>query len=482
MTLYTKIKAYSLAAMILIGGIMTSCEDDINIGKESENKYTTKGIGVFAVNQNGKKDIGTFEFREEGTAKLTLKLNEAVSEKLEAIFKYDSSILDRYNKENESTYEIFPEELVSIVNGEKITIEAGGKSSTEVDFKIKSNGKLESNKSYVIPVKISISSNNEEIENKDTNYLIFVKDMTGIPSAEKYAVGDDGVSRRVEIISCMEMGDTNPLNNLSFTLKNSGRPLVDILVMFSGNIKYNDEEGKVYLSLNKEIQHVLDNSDTYLKPLRDRGIKIVMSIMPHHDRASLTNLTTETAKQFVQDLKIFFDAHNIDGAFWDEEYSGWGAPSFNTYPDLPGFVEFGKSPETLIYEFNRAMPDKLSIVYAYSKLYRLNSHNEVPSGKYITHAVNDYPDRGGMQTRFPELPDSGSGIYSQEYNDKRGIITNPNSSELKTSRNKGYCHMIFAMNPYRSSYAGYQLPSMKALAKALFDDDIEVGDFYKKDY
>lgn len=57
MTLHTKLKTYSLAAIMLIGGMLTSCEDDLNVGKEGEGSYTLDGVGVFAINQEGKKDM-----------------------------------------------------------------------------------------------------------------------------------------------------------------------------------------------------------------------------------------------------------------------------------------------------------------------------------------------------------------------------------------------------------------------------------------
>lgn len=352
----------------------------------------------------------------------------------------------------------------------KATIESGSKSSANIDLEIKSNGTLDGSKSYVIPLLISISSNNKEIENKEASYLIFVKDLTGIPSAEKLAIGDDGKARRVEIVSCMEMGDTNPLNNLSFTLKNSGKPLVDILVMFSGNVKYNEEEGKVYISINNPIQHVLDNSETYLKPLKDRGIKVVMGIMPHHDRVSLMNMNDETARAFVKDLKIFLDAYDLDGIFWDEEYASPITP-----PPL-GFVEKNKeSLANMLYEFNRVMPDKLSMVYDYG-VYGLPTIEDKRGGEYITHVLLDYGG-GSSISSYSGLPLSGYSPYSKQF----GYGNTYSGNQLSSMRNNGYCSMIFAMDPYRSSYPN-QKYAMEQLATYVFNDELVVGDFYKKDY
>lgn len=111
----------------------------------------------------------------------------------------------------------------------------------------------------------------------------------------------------------MEVNDTNPLNNLSFTLKSNGKPLVDALIIFSANINYNAETGRVYIFNNENVQALLDNREHYLKPLQDRGMKIILGLLGNHDRSGVANMSKETAQAFAQEVKAMCDAYQLDG-------------------------------------------------------------------------------------------------------------------------------------------------------------------------
>lgn len=466
------------ATIIALVSIMIACTDDVKLANiESENNYLpTDGISGYIVDNNGKRKNSVVEFRETGKASLNVKLNANVSEDVTVAFKYDATALDKMNKDNETDYALFPESLVQFTNGNNVEIKANNNTSSLLEIDLLTDTSLEANKTYVIPLTVQDPSGLVLFSENESTYFIFVKDLTTIPSAEKWVVGSDGISRRVQIISCMEMGDTNPLNNLSFTLKDSGKPLIDVVIFFSGNINYNDIEGRVYAHINDPIQHVLDNKDKYIKPLKDRGIKVVMGIMPNHDRASLTNLSEVAAKAFVQELKALMDAYDLDGVFWDEEYASM------IFPAPPGFVEpSSEALSFLLYEFNRVMPDKMSMAYVYSSTAYLSPINGKESGEYITHGLHDYGGGAALDVRYPGLPKSGWGMYSQEYAIPRNIITR-GDSRLRDIKENGYCHMIFAMDPYRGTYWGAQLPSMQALASDIFGEELVVGEFYKKDY
>ncbi len=118
-------------------------------------------------------------------------------------------------------------------------------------------------RTYVIPLKAELASGNVGLSEAESEFLIFVDDLSKIPTADKPS--------GIKIISCMEVNDTNPLNNLCFTLADSGKPLIDMVILFSANINYNNETGKVFVYNNPNVQHLLDNREKYLKPLQDRG-------------------------------------------------------------------------------------------------------------------------------------------------------------------------------------------------------------------
>lgn len=119
----------------------------------------------------------------------------------------------------------------------------------------------------------------------------------------------------IKLFSFTEVNDTNPLNNLNFTLKNSGKPLIDMVVLFSANINYDAANDKVFVSNNPNVQHLLTNRAKYLKPLQDKGIKVILSILGNHDRSGIANLSTTRAKAFAQELKNTCDLYNLMAYF-----------------------------------------------------------------------------------------------------------------------------------------------------------------------
>lgn len=473
MKLYKIINTAILSILLFACGALTSCEDAINVGKEKENNYISEGSGIYLMDQNGRKNSGIFEFREKATSTFKLKLNQIVSENINASLKYDKAVLDKFNEQNETEYELYPEASVNLENGLNIEIKAGENSSSEIALEFKSDGSLDSKKSYVVPLKVTLNSGGKDLAEKESEFLIFVKDMSGIPSADKYVIGADGQPHKVEIISCMEINDTNPLNNLSFTLDKSGKPLIDIVILFSANINYNPETGRVFVFQNSQVTSILGNREKYLKPLQDKGIKVVLGILPNHDRAGITNLAEETAKGFVQELKAYMEAYQLDGVFWDDEYDK------PIYPAPPGFVDPSyEATSFLVHEFNKVMPDKLNMVYVYHKTDKLLPIEGKQGGEYITHALHDYGGYYGLANNYPGLPKSGWGMYSQEFN--RFYFTN--RSSLIDIKNNGYCHMVFAMDPTRGGYYYYQKPQLRDIATTIFGEELVEGDFFEKDY
>lgn len=463
-----------VAVLVLAGGLFTACKDDLNIHEIDESKYETNkdALGQI-VSSDGKRFSTVSELREQGTTELFLGLNKEAGEAVSATFKFDQTVLDAYNKANGTSFELFPETLVTFDNGGAVELAAGSKKSSAANVTFKASSALKEDVTYAIPVKASITKGKLELSAQASDYLILVKDMSRIPSAAK----ESGI----RIISCMEVNDTNPLNNLNFTLKKSGKPLIDVVILFSGNINYNAETGKVYNHNNPNVTHLLDNREKYLKPLQDRGIKVVLGILGNHDRAGVTNLSDATAREFAQELKSVCDAYNLDGIFFDDEYSN------EITPAPPGFVD--RSPEAasrLHYETFKAMPDKIVSTYAYSGTSTLYAVDGVLPGEYLSYGIHDYGkywDLGQSSWGRPNyegMPRANQAQRSQEYA-QSSIIWD--GSTLDNLRKEGYgAHMIFAMDPNRWNYST-QKYSMQLLAKHFFDDELVVDtDFYKKDW
>lgn len=462
-----------IAALVLAGGLFTACSDDLTIGQVDESKYETAGSVMGYINDSyGKRMFTNVEFRSAGNVSLYLKTTAKLTAEATINVSYDETVLTEYNNKYGTSYEVFPKNKVTLENDGVIKMEAGTVQSSEMKVSYVSDGSLDSDKSYVIPLRMKVTSGNFKLGEEDQIRLVFVKDLSGIPDCNKYVDGKPGV----KVFSCMEVNDTNPLNNLSFTLKSNGKPLVDCLIIFAANINYNKETGRVYINNNENVQALLDNREHYLKPLQDRGMKIVLGLLGNHDCSGVANMTKETAEAFALEVKAMCDAYQLDGIFVDDEYSNY------EYDDItPGFVQpSSKAAGRLCYEVKKAQPDRWVIAYAYGDTYALPEIDGVQSGEYVDYALHDYGEGDDLGDNFPGMPKSNMGLYSQEFN--RGNFAR--DSDLIEMRKNGYLsHMIFAMDPNRSNFESRQLPAMEKMAKIFYDDELVFdGVKYPKDW
>jgi len=469
---YLKSK-YWIAAFMLAGGLLTACSEDITVGTLDENRYSTGDGSVmgYISDNNGKRMFSNVEFRDAGDMYLQLKTTAKLASEATVAVSYDETILTEYNNTYGTTYEVFPQAKVTLADGGTISLNKGSEQSAAMEISYTSDGSLSPEKSYVIPLRMKVTSGDFKLAEADQTRMIFIKDLTGIPDCTKYVDGAPGV----KVFSCMEVNDTNPLNNLSFTLASNGKPLVDALIIFSANINYNEETGRVYIFNNENVKAILDNREKYLKPLQDRGIKIILGLLGNHDRSGIANMSKETAQEFAKEVKAMCDAYQLDGIFVDDEYSNYEYSNIT-----PGFVYPGKEPAArLCYEVKKIQPERWVVAYCYSTTYGLPAIDGMNSGEFVDYALHDYGGSSDLTSYFPGMPKSNMGLYSQEFSQGRTA----SESNLKRMRDNGYLsHMIFAMDPNRSNFA-LQYLAMQRMARAFYDDELVFdGIKYPKDW
>lgn len=128
---------------------------------------------------------------------------------------YDASALERYNAANGTSYEALPENLITIYG--TATIAAGEQKSKAVKIGYSTADNLKKDGTYAIPLTVKGSGAATSAEKGDFIYL--VRDITKMPNCHK------GTGQIV--ISCQETNDATPLHNLCYTLKESGKYVID---------------------------------------------------------------------------------------------------------------------------------------------------------------------------------------------------------------------------------------------------------------
>lgn len=419
----------------------TSCADDLEVGKAiDESAYS----GVYENNaylRDGKSNLvsNMVELHSETyVTSVKMGLSKAPNTVTSAKVKIDAAYLATYNKEHETDFELYPQDLVTFANAGVLTVNANTKSA-EVGMTIQAGENLLEDKTYAIPLVISEQSNDITLKDEQAKHCIYlVKDMRNAGDTYK---GEDVMKGYL----FFEVNDVNPLNTLSFKLEN-GKLLWDVVVLFAANINYDSEAGRPRVQCNPNILYLLDNNETLLQPLRRRGVKVLLGLLGNHDITGLAQLSEQGAKDFAREIAQYCKAYNLDGVNYDDEYSD--------SPDLsnPSLAEVSSAAAArLCYETKRAMPDKLVTVFDWGNMYGVATVDGVDAREWIDVVVANYGSSAYPVGQMTKKQCSG---LSMEFNLGGGGSLSASKAQSMIDGGYGW-FMGFAPSPskYRSIFS-----------------------------
>ena len=303
---------------------------------------------------------------EQGAAAYTvtpvLKLASALEDAGSMTLSYDEAVVDTWNSYGGvPVCEKLPEGSYTLPE-EGFTIPAG---QTDVPLPIEINlENLEYETSYMLVLKVQAKSDNIGDVSCGNDGLRYI-----ITTAKEPAKPVDKTRKNLAIL---EVNDVNPLSVLEVKFTD-GTPFFDGVVLFSSNIQYNADGDYVELYHNPNVKTLLEERDTYIKPLQDAGIEVYLSILGNHTPAWVSNLLPATAEDFAAQVKETVDYYHLDGVFLDDEYRGtYGADEYTDlfypystyYGNLePQYSEFGYflkqalktlawNPKVILYQVN----------------------------------------------------------------------------------------------------------------------------------
>ncbi|MCC3213933.1 T9SS type A sorting domain-containing protein [Chryseobacterium sp. X308] len=159
-------------------------------------------------------------------------------------------------------------------------------------------------------------------------------------------------------ICYVEVNNNNLLNAGAYKLQTSNSYLFNVVNIFAANINYDTSRGRAYLYSNNNVTKVLTNADTYIKPLQQKGMKVVLTILGNHQGAGICNFPTrEAAKDFALQLANTVNTYGLDGIDFDDEYSEYGNNGTGQ-PNDSSFV-------MLVQELRALLPNKIISFYYY---------------------------------------------------------------------------------------------------------------------
>lgn len=180
---------------------------------------------------------------------------------------------------------------------------------------------------YVLP--LVLKADNKEIGVQFVeivNSADFIIDMSWverIPTVEE--------PRMVAIVEAAENDLRNIGNYMLYPYGESRpekkRPLFDMAVIFSANMNFDEFSCKPVLFYNDDVKRILNNIDIFVRPLQDKGIKVLLSIMPNHQGIGFSNLDISNdrkmIKDFAADIYNDINKYGLDGVMFDDEYADY---------------------------------------------------------------------------------------------------------------------------------------------------------------
>ena len=325
-----------------------------------------------AVTLNNKADSDFYQLTSGAqTLSVSVSVAEAAAEDIVVELALDLPYVNEYAFIQGDSYAAIPEAAVTFAATE-LTIAAGATESETVELTVDGSA-LGFGQGYLVPLLAKVKSGAAAfaMDAKRVNYII----MKANPRVTKQVV-------------YLEVNDCNPLNILEYNLAD-GTPFFDAVILFAANINYDAVNDVVYLHNNPNVQALLDESETYIQPLRKKGIKVYLGLLGNHDAAGLAQLSAMGAKEWSKEVAEAVRTYKLDGVNLDDEYSG--------YPDLnnPWFDSHSAyAASRLCYELKMAMkeacywPTEVS-VFEWGAIYNLPAYTDENG---VTHAQSEFLD------------------------------------------------------------------------------------------
>ncbi|MEU8705611.1 endo-beta-N-acetylglucosaminidase H [Streptomyces sp. NPDC048565] len=183
-------------------------------------------------------------------------------------------------------------------------------------------------------------------------------------------------------VAYVEVNNNSMLNAGKYTLAD-GSNVFDVAVVFAANINYDTDTKAAYLSFNENVQRVLDNAATEIRPLQEKGIKVVLSVLGNHEGAGFANFPDQqAASAFAKQLSDTVAEYGLDGIDFDDEYADYGNNGTGQ-PNDSSFVH-------LVTALRANMPDKIISLYNIGPAAARLSYDGVDVSSAFDYAWNPY--------------------------------------------------------------------------------------------
>ena len=240
---------------------------------------------------------------------------------------------------------------------------------------------------------------------------------------------------------------TNPLNAKSYyltdTISNSSEPFLDLCVLDAGKI-HKSSDNMPTLYLDSDMNHVLANADTYIRPLQEKGIKVLLRILGDGQDMGVANMNDNQAEAFTDILVWVVGSYGLNGITFDDQYSEYSGMVYNSY---------GNIILKLREKFDTYFPDENRLI----TVRQWGNYNQISA---LAGAALDYADHGTYGPNIFMSSSSISGVTNDRWS--------PQALKISTNYISYFLNQI-KVRSIQASQGGYGVISTDDMRSA---DDI----------
>lgn len=195
---------------------------------------------------------------------------------------------------------------------------------------------------------------------------------------------------------------TNPLNAKSYyltdTISNSSEPFLDLCVLDAGKI-HKSSDNMPTLYLDSDMNHVLANADTYIRPLQEKGIKVLLRILGDGQDMGVANMNDNQADAFTDILVWVVGSYGLNGITFDDQYSEYSSMVYNSYSNI--ILKLREKFDTYFPDENRLITVR-----------EWGNYNQISA---LAGAALDYADHGTYGPNIFMSSSSISGVTNDRW-------------------------------------------------------------------
>lgn len=452
------ILAFGLWAFMLLTGCSENTQFESPLPSDGNTSW-----GEGAIYEKSNKEAKHILLTDAAELQLMMPIDGAFPENTVFPLKSVSElqkIVDNYNdfkatgKEYAKDYQLLPEDQYDFSG---FTLHSGH-SEAEATLTVKAFNDDMPYGDYILPICM-------EIEGKSYLYMVFVRKdglFSPIAPEDQKPLPPGGYScpdrtEPLKMIAYVETNNYDIRNYGQVILEESKKPVFDMVILFAANMNYDAAKKKRVLFFNDKLEPIVKNPEKYIKPLTDRGIKVLIDILPNHQGVGYANFQSyDEALEFAGELKVWTDKLGIDGWDIDEEYA-----KYAVRPELP----FVGAQSFLWYmrALKEVMPDKMLTLYDFGHGLRGTVEDEwgKKAKDYVDYSWANYNEWHGS---YIGLPKERYGMLSIEGNQDRQLYYARNCAEMNLNECYGSL-MFFNVNP-RGFAAGENSQILSNLSRA----------------